>query len=245
MISGLDTKIIGKKIVHFETTDSTNLYAKKLVDAGAKEGTVVVSDVQTRGRGRKDRYWSSPKGGLWFSIILYPKISPEKGMQITMSSSVVIAESIKEITGLNPIIKWPNDLLINGKKVCGVLTEIESKDDEINYAIVGIGINVNNELEPELNSIATTLKEESKIELSTTDLLKLILENFDRILSKTPESIRKSWLSYSKIIGKKVQVKEDENMLIGIVSNVDNKGCLILDTVEGPVKILSGDISYL
>jgi len=129
----LDSKIIGRKIHYFKEINSTNLYAKKLVHEGAQEGTVVVADIQLSGRGRKDRTWSSPSGGLWFSIVLYPQLPPEKGMIVTMTASVAVAQAIKEITGLNPNIKWPNDILLDNKKVCGVLTEIDAEIDRINY----------------------------------------------------------------------------------------------------------------
>lgn len=249
MISGLDTKIVGRKIYHFDSIDSTNLFAKKLVKKGTEEGTVVVADVQTSGRGRKNRSWSSPKGGLWFSIILYPVIPPKSGMVVTMAVSVAIAKSLHEITGIKPAIKWPNDLTINGKKVCGILTELEAKNDVINNAVVGIGINVNNQLDKELNKIATSLVNENATEISTSELLRLILINIDEIynvlLNKDYKDIRVLWLSYSNIIGKKIQVQDDEIVNLGKVADIDEDGCLILDTRDGLVKIISGDITYL
>jgi len=186
-IQELNTKRIGRIIYHFKTIDSTNSFAKKLVNQGVKEGAVVVSDVQLSGRGRKDRTWSSPEGGLWFSILLYPNISPQSGMLITMASSIAVAQGIKEITGLNPEIKWPNDLLINGKKVCGILTELDAKGDNIRYSVVGIGLNVNNPLEEELRDTATTLKQEFSNHVSRLELLKSILRNFDENEEKFQE----------------------------------------------------------
>jgi len=114
--SGLNTKIIGKEVHYFKSLSSTNVFGKKLVEDGVPEGAIVVADVQTSGRGRKDRKWSSPMGGLWFSVVLYPHIPPHHGMLVTMMSSVSITQGIKELTGLSPVIKWPNDLLLNGKK---------------------------------------------------------------------------------------------------------------------------------
>ena len=175
MIFRLDTKIIGRNIYHFETIGSTNLFAKKLVKEGAEEGVVIVADVQSGGRGRKNRTWSSPEGGLWFSILLYPKISPQSVMLITMASSIAVAQGIEEITSINPVIKWPNDLSINEKKVCGILTEIDAEMDSINYTVVGIGINVNNELEKELQKTATTLKLEIGTQVPKVELLTSIL----------------------------------------------------------------------
>jgi BirA family biotin operon repressor/biotin-[acetyl-CoA-carboxylase] ligase len=248
-ISRLDTKIIGRDLYYFETIDSTNLFAKKLVKNGVGEGVVVIADVQSSGRGRKNRKWSSPEGGLWFSIILYPPISPDRGMLVTMASSIAVAQGIKEVTGINSEIKWPNDLLINGKKVCGILTEIYAEKDNIKYAITGIGINVNNRLEKELHNTATTLKQEIGNQVLKVELLKSILKNLDeqynKIIFKNYKFIKDSWLSFSNIIGKKIQVQDDNILMIGKVINIDDNGCLILDTKNGTARIVNGDIKYL
>ena len=249
VISGLNTKIIGKNVYHFETIDSTNLYAKKLVKDGVEEGSVVISDVQLSGRGRKNRIWSSPKGGLWFSIILYPKISLKNGMLVTMASSVAIVHGIKDIIDITPVIKWPNDLLINDKKVCGILSEIEAEKDNIKYAIIGIGVNVNNQLEKELYKTATTLKQEIGNQVSIVELFRSILkrfdENYNRLILGDYDFIRNSWLLHSDIIGKKIQVQDDKTLVIGRVTNIDDNGYLILDTENGPTRIVSGNLKYL
>ena len=245
----LYTQIIGKKVFHFKEINSTNLYVKKLVKDGIEEGTVVIADIQTRGRGRKNRIWSSLEGGLWFSILLYPNISPQYGMLITMASSIAVAQGIKDITDLTPEIKWPNDILISKQKVCGILTELESKEKKINYAVVGIGINVNNLLNDDLQNIATTLKQEVGNHISRIELLKSILkrydENYHRLISGDYNFIRDLWLQYSNIIGKKIQVKDEKIVETGIVSDIDDNGYLILDTNHGKVRIISGDVKYL
>lgn len=249
VIRNLNTKIIGRNLFHFKAIDSTNLYTKKLVNQSIEEGAVVVADVQLKGRGRKNRTWSSPEGGLWFSILLYPNIPPQSGMLITMISSVAVTQVIEDITGLKPEIKWPNDLLLNGKKVCGILTELEAKMDKIDYVVVGIGINVNNQLNPELLGTATTLKLETNTLISREKLLKSILTNFDknynRLISGDYNFVRDSWLVHSNIIGKKIQVEDDKILNEGIVTDVNDCGHLILETEKGQVKIVSGDIIYL
>jgi len=249
VIKKLNTKIIGKNIYHFKTIDSTNLFSKKLIKDGVEEGTVVISDVQLSGRGRKNRTWSSPEGGLWFSVILYPNLHPKDGMLLTMTSSVSIAQGIKEKTGLKSIIKWPNDLLIKDKKVCGILTEIDAEQDKIKYAIVGIGINVNNELEKDLKKTATTLKKEIGTIIKKEELFIAILKNFDenynKLFSKGADFIRNLWLAHSNIIGKKIKVKNDGSVIIGKVKNVDNTGCIILETRDGIITIDNGDVEYL
>ena len=245
----LKTKIIGRKIYHFEKIDSTNLYSKKLIKEDVEEGTVVIADIQLKGRGRKNRIWLSPKGGLWFSLILYPSISPERGMLITMASSIAVAQGIIDITDLTPEIKWPNDLLISKKKVCGILTELESKEKKINYAVVGIGINVNNILNNDLQNIATTLKQEVGNQISRIELLKSILkrydENYYKLISGDHNSIRDLWLQYSNIIGKKIKVEDGKNVVTGVAIDIDDNGCLVLNNNNGKIKIFSGDIQIL
>jgi len=245
----LNTNIIGKNVVYFETIDSTNSYGKKLVNENAADGTVIVADIQTSGRGRKNRSWLSHSGGLWFSIILYPNIPPQNGMLVTMAISVSIAQAIKETIGIEPIIKWPNDLIINGKKVCGVLTEIDAEMDRINYSVVGVGINVNNEINDEIKDIATSLSLENKSRVSRVDLLRNILKKFDEnyqyLTSDNHKIIRDLWHSFSDIIGKKIQVAGEKEIFEGVVSDIDDSGCLILETDVGKVRVITGDIIVL
>ena len=246
---GINTTIIGKKILYFKTIDSTNFYAKKLAKNGVEEGTIVVSEIQNNGRGRKNRSWFSPKGGLWFSVILYPNIPPQKAMLVTMASSVAVAQGIIETTGLTPMIKWPNDLLIDNKKVCGILTELDAEMDKINYSIVGIGINVNNEIDDNLKDTATSLSKQTKANISRVKLLRSIINNFDKnyskLIDKDYNSIRKNWFSCSNIIGKRVQITDEKSVVDGIVTDVDDNGCLIVNTSKETVRVVSGDLTVL
>lgn len=246
---GLETKVIGTDIVYFRKINSTNLYCKNIAKENASEGTVVVADIQEKGRGRKSRVWSSPEGGLWFSVLLKPDIPPQNAMILTMATSVSLVEAIEENTGLNPVIKWPNDLLIGSKKICGILTELDAEMDKINYAIVGVGINVNNSLSNDLQNIATTLKKESNIKISRVELLKDIIKNIDRnynyVKSLDFDKIRQLWFLHADIIGKKVKVTREKDVVVGTVSDVDETGCLILDTKEGLEKIITGDVIFL
>lgn len=248
-ITGLSTKIIGKKLFYFKRIDSTNFYAKKLAENNVEEGVIVLADTQTSGRGRKNRIWSSPKGGLWFSIVLYPNIPLNKTMYMTMASSIAVFQGIKNITSIKAEIKWPNDLLIKGKKICGILTEIDTKKLKINYCIIGIGINVNNNLDKELGQNATTLKQELSKNISLIELFKSIIMSFDEYYSKLISGdfdfIKNSWLKHSKIIGRKIQIIENKEIKTGKVIKVDNEGHLILNTNIGNIKIVSGDIKYL
>ena len=166
-----------------------------------------------------------------------------------MASSVAVAQAIKEITGLNPIVKWPNDLLLNGKKICGILTELDAEMDRINYAVVGIGINVNNSLSKELQEKATSLIQEKGSHVSRVKLLRSILKyldkNYGKLISEEHDSIRELWFSHTNIIGRKIQVQDGKNVVEGVVNDVDISGCLILDTEDGRVRIVSGDVTYL
>jgi len=245
----LKTKIIGKKIIHFNKIPSTNLYAKKLIDENIDNGTIVIADVQTKGRGRKNRSWISPHGGLWFSVILYPDISPKRGMVITMAASISVTQAIRDIAGLKTEIKWPNDVLLKNKKVCGILTEFNAELNKIKYAIVGIGINVNNKIDGELEDIAISLKQEIGSEVSREKLFGLILENFDnnyyKLKNNDFEHIKKIWLTYSNIIGKKVRIIEEKNMIEGIVKDIYDDGSLIIKTNSGINNVLNGDMAIV
>lgn len=246
---GLKTKIVGRKIHYFKTLSSTNQYAKQLVGKNVDEGSVVVSDVQTSGRGRKSRAWYSPKGGLWFSVVLYPNIPPQRGMLITMASSISVAQAIQEVTSFTPVIKWPNDILIDGKKVCGILTELDAEMDKINYVTIGVGINVNNPLEDNLQNKAISLIEKTGSKISRVGLLRSILkhldDNYSMLNSGDNARIRQLWFNYAEIVGKKVRVEGEKSVIEGIVSDVDETGCLIIKTTDGSVQVVSGDLYYL
>jgi len=249
IVRDLNTQVIGRELYYFKKLPSTNLFARELIDKKINNGGVVVADVQTHGRGRKDRTWFSPLGGLWFSVILYPDIPPRKSMMLTMAASLSVVDGIKTITGLVPRIKWPNDVIIQGKKVCGILTEIDAEIDRINFAIIGIGINVNNTLRTDLGKCATTLRQEFGSEVSRVQLLRLVLKNFDEQYEKLVrgeyDDIRKNWLSSSQIIGKQVRVDDGAARIEGIVKDVDEDGSLILKNDEGIHRVLSGDVEVL
>jgi BirA family biotin operon repressor/biotin-[acetyl-CoA-carboxylase] ligase len=245
----LNTITIGKKIFHFKTIDSTNRYARMLIKENIDDGTVVIADTQTGGRGRKNRKWSSNIGGLWFSVILRPRISSRRGMVVTMAASISVTSSINKLYGLNAEIKWPNDVLINGKKVCGILTEIVTEDDEISSLVVGLGVNVNNNLGIELKKVATSLKIEIGKDLSIMELLSDIIRNFDKNYVKIKFDdyafLKNKWNQYANIIGRKIEVTEENKKTTGVVIDVDNDGFLILKKGKKKVRIDNGDIKYL
>ncbi len=246
---GLNTGVIGNQIKYYDEVSSTNQIARELAGKQADDGTVVVADVQTQGRGRKNRSWHSPQGGLWFSIILYPNLPPQRAMLVTMTASIAVVEGIHELTGLQPAIKWPNDILLNGKKICGVLTELDSEMDRINYIIVGIGINVNNQLNAALKKHATTLASSMDHDLSRVELLQAILRSFDTNYQQLTQGdhrfIRERWFELSDILERTIRVKGEKQTVSGVVTGVDNDGSLLLKTKSGVLRIVSGDVEYM
>jgi len=215
----------------------------------AEEGTIVVADIQTKGRGRKDRSWFSPEGGLWFSVILYPNIPTQYAMLITMATSISIVQAIKELTGLSAVIKWPNDLLLEGKKICGILTELDAELDRINYSVVGVGINVNNVLEDELCNKANSIFNIYNSKISRVDLLRLIIKyldvNYAKLISNDYNYIRELWFENTDIIGRNVRLKLEKYEIEGIVIDIDDTGALILENIDKKIKIVSGDLEFI
>ena len=245
----LNTNIVGKNVHYFRSLESTNLFAKELIKKNAEEGTIVVADIQTKGRGRKDRSWFSPEGGLWFSVILYPNIPTQYAMLITMATSISIVQAIKELTGLSAVIKWPNDLLLEGKKICGILTELDAELDRINYSVVGVGINVNNVLEDELCNKANSIFNIYNSKISRVDLLRLIIKyldvNYAKLISNDYNYIRELWFENTDIIGRNVRLKLEKYEIEGIVIDIDDTGALILENIDKKIKIVSGDLEFI
>ena len=245
----LNTNIVGKNVHYFRSLESTNLFAKELIKKNAEEGTIVVADIQTKGRGRKDRSWFSPEGGLWFSVILYPNIPTQYAMLLTMATSISIVQAIKELTGLSAVIKWPNDLLLEGKKICGILTELDAELDRINYSVVGVGINVNNVLEDELCNKANSIFNIYNSKISRVDLLRLIIKyldvNYAKLISNDYNYIRELWFENTDIIGRNVRLKLEKYEIEGIVIDIDDTGALILENIDKKIKIVSGDLEFI
>jgi BirA family biotin operon repressor/biotin-[acetyl-CoA-carboxylase] ligase len=242
----LDTKIIGKKILFFEEVDSTNNKAKQIA-LEEKEGTVVISEMQTSGRGRRGREWYSPKGGIYVTFILKPNVSPEKASQLTLVSSLALVETLNAINNnLNAKIKWPNDVLVSGKKISGILTELSADMEKINYIVVGVGINLNTEKEI-LPENGTSLKIEMKEEVSIKLFLKSFLEHYDLIyqeyLNGGIDQIIEKWKNNSDTLGKKVKIIGINETFEGLAKDIDENGALILETKEKEIKVYSGDVS--
>ena len=249
--NGLNTSYIGQEIVYYEKTVSTNIIAAEYAAGGSPEGTLVIAEEQTGGKGRMGRNWLSPAfKNILMSIIFRPDLKASEVFNLTVLSSVAVVRGIKKVTGINTLIKWPNDIYIHKKKACGILTEINGGDKIIKFAVVGIGLNVNfnPSLIPEISEIATSVSDEKGEEVSRVKLLQSILEfieeYYDLLKQGKGEQIREEWESYSLVIGKNVSIISFDKTLEGRVESFSEDGSLILVDKKGKrKKILTGDVS--
>ena len=249
--SNLKTSFIGKDISFYKDTGSTNDAARAFAIKGAREGFAVVADSQTKGKGRLGRSWESPAGvNIYTSIVLRPSIMPLFAPQLTLVSAVAVAEAISKYSQKTPEVKWPNDILINSKKVAGILTEMNSETDRINFVIIGIGVNINmtRKMFPEeLRPIATSLKEEIGKEISRIDFIQTLYLNLEtwykRYLKHGFEPIRKAWTGYFNMAGKVVKVRQMDKAIEGVAMGIDDNGVLLLREKSGNItRIISGDV---
>jgi BirA family biotin operon repressor/biotin-[acetyl-CoA-carboxylase] ligase len=247
----LKTEKIGQTMEYAESCPSTQIIAHKLAQEGTADGTVVLTETQTAGRGRLARKWdSAPKKGIWMSVILRPDVVPQKAPQFTLVAAVAVVRAIEEVTGLKPEIKWPNDILLNGKKCTGILTELQSDADGIQALIIGIGMNVNQSLEdfdPEVQEIAASLKMASGQEVNRQDLVRSLLfylEQYTNLYIEQGFGILKiMWESYSSTIGRPIRARMAKETLEGMAEGITDDGVLQLRTADGKLHgIYSADI---
>ncbi|MEM1573578.1 MAG: biotin--[acetyl-CoA-carboxylase] ligase [Candidatus Methanomethylicaceae archaeon] len=246
----LNTKIFGKEIITLETIDSTQNFIKKLAEEGAPEGTLVIALEQKSGKGRMNRQWHSPKGGLWFSILLRPPFLPKEMYKLTLLFGVAVAKSLK-IYGLEPYLKWPNDVLINNKKICGILLEGSTEADRIEYIAVGIGINANflvDSLPEDVRKNATSIFEILNKKIDRAELLCEILKNSESLYLYAIENgfshIISLWKSLS-LFDKMVEIRLFNESIRGIAIDIDEDGALILNENGKIRKIYSGDVIFI
>lgn len=248
---GLKTAFLGRNLHYHDSVASTQKIAYKLAYENADEGTTVIAEEQTAGRGRMDRKWHSPKyTGIWMSIILRPNIPIPKAPQLTLIAAVGVVQAIEEVTGLLPEIKWPNDILINGKKVTGILTELQAEADRINSIIIGIGINVNTKKEDfpeELKDIASSLSIESGSLVDREKMIRIILEKLEKLyllyLEKGFFPIKLMWESYAVSIGKAITARTLTGEIKGKATGITEDGVLLIEDAAGKVhNIYSADI---
>lgn len=249
--NSLNTKYIGKNIMYFQTIESTNNKAKELAN-DLSNGTVIISEEQTLGRGRLGRVWTSPKyKGIWMSIVLKPDIDPQSVTMVTQIGAAAVVKTLSEL-GIRTYIKWPNDIILNGKKVCGILTEMSGEINKVNYIVMGIGINVNidkEEFPEELKNIATSLSCEIGNTISRKEIVTNLLNNFeilyDEIIHKNSiESSIKICKENSILIGKEVRIIKRNEENFGKAINLSNTGELIVQYPDGSVEeVICGEVS--
>lgn len=246
------TKVVGRDIRVFEQTTSTNDVVEKLARDGVKEGVVVFAESQTKGRGRLGRVWTSPtRKGLWFSILLRPDLRPQETTQLTVAAATALWRAIHEETGLAPEIKWPNDILIRGRKVVGILTELSAEVDRVKHVTLGVGVDVNltaNEFPVELRKIATSLRIESGELVSRADLATTILRELDRDYARVCagkfSEVADEWEEHCSTIGQRVVISMGDRRLRGRAESLDDDGALRLRTEHGRLeRIIGGDVT--
>ena len=249
---GLKTKVMGKAIHLLSEVASTNTLAMEMAASGTPEGTVVISETQTGGKGRLGRKWISPKGNLYFSVVLRPNVPMHKAPLITLMGAVAVASAITRTCGLAAGIKWPNDILVSGKKVSGLLTEMSAEQDRIRHIVLGIGVDVNMEmgdLPPEVRSLTTTLAAEAGAKINRTMLLQQLLrdlESWYQKFLKNDADILEAWKQHNLTIGNRITVSGAGEFLEGLAQGIDNEGRLIVRLDDGTIRtVAAGDVTIV
>ncbi|WP_286228987.1 biotin--[acetyl-CoA-carboxylase] ligase [Neobacillus mesonae] len=248
---GLTTSFIGRNIHYEESVESTQKIAHKLASQGVPEGTVVIAEEQRSGKGRMNRNWHSPKyTGIWMSLILKPNIPLTKAPQLTLLTAVAVVQAMEEITGLTPGIKWPNDILIDGKKVTGILTELQAEADRIHSIIIGVGINVNQKLEDfplELQDKASSLSIQKGEQISRAELIRTIFKHFEKLyslyLNQGFMPIKILWEGYAVSIGRILKARTLTEVIEGKALGITDEGVLKIEDQSGVIHhVYSADI---
>jgi BirA family biotin operon repressor/biotin-[acetyl-CoA-carboxylase] ligase len=251
--SGLQTAIMGRRVLSYQRVRSTNVVALQMAQQAAPEGTLVIAEEQTAGRGRQGRIWHSPPGvGLWASLVLRPHIPPSRVFQLTICGALAVAETVYQTTHLPVKVKWPNDVLVKGKKLSGILTETQAELDSVRFVVLGLGINVNQRYEdfPEdLRPRATSIRVELGRSVSRVDLLGAVLLRFEKIYSLFQEHglepFLDRWRQLSWTLGRQVMVQIGERTFSGLAVDIEETGALVLEEASGERRrLLAGDVSF-
>lgn len=249
--SHLKTKVLGNKILHFDTIDSTNNEVKRLAEQGAEEGLIVIAEEQTAGRGRRGRTWSSPPGcGIWMSILLRPELTPWEVSSVTLVSALACAKAIRDELGLDALIKWPNDIVINGKKAVGILTEMSAEQEAVNYVVLGVGMNANiSEFPEEISNTATSFLIESGSRINRSLMVAKFVMYFEKYYEifcndKTLTGIK---AEYEKLLVNKdrdVFITEASGTVKRRALGINDKGELVVENDTGErYTVRAGEVS--
>jgi len=250
VVANLETSWLGRDISYFASIGSTNDEAKKMAANGKATGAVVLAERQTCGHGRLAREWFSPNGaGIWLSVILRPRLLPKDAPKITLLAAVAVNQAIINCTGLATGIKWPNDIVFQGKKIAGILTEMNAEMDAVNYIVLGIGINVNvkfDDFPAEIHTIASSLSMLAGHSISRIKLLAEILLQLERLYEEVCrdgfEHVFHEWRRMTTTLGQMVDVSSTERSFCGVAIDIDDNGALLVDTSRGRECVLAGDV---
>jgi BirA family biotin operon repressor/biotin-[acetyl-CoA-carboxylase] ligase len=247
---GLDTAVLGRFIHYRRSVDSTNRLARELAAGGEPEGTLVVAEEQTAGRGRLGRDWCSPPGGIWLSLILRPRLAPYKAQLITLLAAVAAVEATALETGETPGIKWPNDLLLGGKKLAGILTEVSAEMERVNFMVLGLGINANvppDWFKGELETTAASILAHTGQPVCRVGWIRRFLAVFeDKYLNAQQSGFTNTlaaWRRYSVTLGQDVTVSLGDRSAHGKAIDIDDQGALLVRTTDGMEAFLAGEVS--
>jgi BirA family biotin operon repressor/biotin-[acetyl-CoA-carboxylase] ligase len=248
--AGLRTKRFGQQVHYRDVTASTQDDCRELAERGAPEGTLVVAERQESARGRLGREYFTPPGGLWFSLLLRPERAPEEVILLSLVAAIAVHAAVEEVTGLRPTIRWPNDLLLDGRKIAGILVELASEQDVLRYVILGVGINVNlrqEDFPEELRPIAASIREVIGRDAPRVALLQRLLERlealYDRYLAEGPKPVLDAWLALPNILGQRVTVYAPRETWSGVATGLDEEGALLVRTEDGSVRrVVAGDV---
>ncbi len=248
---GLAVTRLGGNFHYFPELDSTNTYARQLAEAGAREGEIVIAETQTQGRGRLGRRWQSPPfANLYFSVILRPQLPPAQAPQITLTAAVALAETVAAFIAQPAAIKWPNDILVHGKKLAGILTEASCDAQRVHYVILGIGVNLNYRvaaMPDEIRAHATSIAELTGQSLHRESFLRRLIQGLDRCYGELEESgfalLAPRWEAHFGLRGKRVRVKLLDQIVTGRAIGIDREGALLIEDERGTrQRVLAGDV---
>ncbi len=249
----LRTGFVGRRVIYLDKVDSTNTYAKKLAEEPFHDGTAVIAEEQSAGRGRLGRHWVSPTGkGIWMSLLLKPEILPADAPKLTIVAAYSVVKALRACCGLEAGIKWPNDIVANGRKLCGILTEMSAEEDEIKYVVIGIGINANLEpgdFGPEISSVATSICIEKGGDIPRKLITASVLNEFEKAYT---EFIKDGSIAFllpeykqsSAVLGKEVRIISKKEETTGLALDINEEGQLIVRLRDGSIReIMSGEVS--
>lgn len=252
ILSRLNTKWLGHSVCYRDEVDSSNNLAKALANEGCSNGLLVVGEKQGAGKGRLSRGWVSPYAkGIWFSVVLKPPFLPQEASKCTLLAAVAVVQAVNKIKGLNAAIKWPNDILLNGRKLVGILTEMNAEFGHINYVVIGVGINTNASVDDypdEVKPLAISVADAAKEPFSRVELLCDILQNMEDLYEDAVAngftSVLDKWRQYSCTLGQNVKVIAPDTTYYGIAEDIDDEGLLIVRKEDNSLeKVVAGDVS--